>query len=402
MSVSVIDILSAKTKKDADIITVNCLLADVSVVKKLVCDDMGNYSLEFQDNKENKSCKFSLLNSEFNKKNIVKNESNEPKNSKIQNQIQKKQKKTENKAINRLTKEQMLERKSSIEKTENEFSDLSEEKAEPITEDMKQNGKSGKNIFSSEENSKKINVSVEKQTKDNLAETNTKTTEKDISKENVENFFELDIPDGLSPEETEKRRSCIKSFLGKEVLYTRHYVSIDDLEEEYGKEKFNIFTYLMSDLTTDDLHNQIDYINFDIVSLIVKDNQIIQVLYGKCRENLTIRMNDYEWTLLASLQKDENGLSFVTTLKLAEDFTDRDRFESKDSLRVYGMLNTGYNHPYINGYHVLPVTKAGDKNTMYAVIKGNEHTWANNAIAKLGNTQIGLMSKNDKYIVRVN
>ena len=54
MSVSVIDILSAKTKKDADIITVNCLLADVSVVKKLVCDDMGNYSLEFQDNKENK------------------------------------------------------------------------------------------------------------------------------------------------------------------------------------------------------------------------------------------------------------------------------------------------------------------------------------------------------------
>ena len=58
MSVSVIDILSAKTKKDADIITVNCLLADVSVVKKLVCDDMGNYSLEFQDNKENKSCKF--------------------------------------------------------------------------------------------------------------------------------------------------------------------------------------------------------------------------------------------------------------------------------------------------------------------------------------------------------
>ena len=396
MSVSVIDILSAKTKKDADIITVNCLLADVSVVKKLVCDDMGNYSLEFQDNKENKSCKFSLLNSEFNKKNIVKNESNEPKNSKIQNQIQKKQKKTENKAINRLTKEQMLERKSSIEKTENEFSDLSEEKAEPITEDMKQNGKSGKNIFSSEENSKKINVSVEKQTKDNLAETNTKTTEKDISKENVENFFELDIPDGLSPEETEKRRSCIKSFLGKEVLYTRHYVSIDDLEEEYGKEKFNIFTYLMSDLTTDDLHNQIDYINFDIVSLIVKDNQIIQVLYGKCRENLTIRMNDYEWTLLASLHR------FVTTLKLAEDFTDRDRFESKDSLRVYGMLNTGYNHPYINGYHVLPVTKAGDKNTMYAVIKGNEHTWANNAIAKLGNTQIGLMSKNDKYIVRVN
>lgn len=158
----------------------------------------------------------------------------------------------------------------------------------------------------------------------------------------------------------------------------------------------------MSDLTTDDLHNQIDYINFDIVSLIVKDNQIIQVLYGKCRENLTIRMNDYEWTLLASLQKDENGLSFVTTLKLAEDFTDRDRFESKDSLRVYGMLNTGYNHPYINGYHVLPVTKAGDKNTMYAVIKGNEHTWANNAIAKLGNTQIGLISKNDKYIVRVN
>lgn len=402
MSVSVIDILSAKTKKDADIITVNCLLADVSVVKKLVCDDMGNYSLEFQDNKENKSCKFSLLNSEFNKKNIVKNESNELKNSKIQNQIQKKQKKTENKAINRLTKEQMLERKSSIEKTENEFSDLSEEKAEPITEDMKQNGKSGKNIFSSEENSKKINVSVEKQTKDNLAETNAKTTEKDISKENVENFFELDIPDGLSPEETEKRRSCIKSFLGKEVLYTRHYVSIDDLEEEYGKEKFNIFTYLMSDLTTDDLHNQIDYINFDIVSLIVKDNQIIQVLYGKCRENLTIRMNDYEWTLLASLQKDENGLSFVTTLKLAEDFTDRDRFESKDSLRVYGMLNTGYNHPYINGYHVLPVTKAGDKNTMYAVIKGNEHTWANNAIAKLGNTQIGLISKNDKYIVRVN
>lgn len=399
MSVSVIDILSAKTKKDADIITVNCLLADVSVVKKLVCDDMGNYSLEFQDNKENKSCKFSLLNSEFNKKNIVKNESNEPK---MQNQIPKKQKKTENKAINRLTKEQMLERKSSIEKTENEFSDLSEEKAEPITEDMKQNGKSGKNIFSSEENSKKINVSVEKQTKDNLTETNAKTTEKDISKENVENFFELDIPDGLSPEETEKRRSCIKSFLGKEVLYTRHYVSIDDLEEEYGKEKFNIFTYLMSDLTTDDLHNQIDYINFDIVSLIVKDNQIIQVLYGKCRENLTIRMNDYEWTLLASLQKDENGLSFVTTLKLAEDFTDRDRFESKDSLRVYGMLNTGYNHPYINGYHVLPVTKAGDKNTMYAVIKGNENTWANNAIAKLGNTQIGLMSKNDKYVVRVN
>ena len=35
---------------------------------------------------------FSLLNSEFNKKNIVKNESNELKNSKIQNQIQKKQK----------------------------------------------------------------------------------------------------------------------------------------------------------------------------------------------------------------------------------------------------------------------------------------------------------------------
>ena len=399
MSVSVIDILSAKTKKDADIITVNCLLADVSVVKKLVCDDMGNYSLEFQDNKENKSCKFSLLNSEFNKKNIVKNESNEPK---TQNQIPKKQKKTENKAINRLTKEQMLERKSSIEKTENEFSDLSEKKAEPIMEDMKQGSKDGKNIFSFEENVKKNNVSVEKQIKDNLAETNVKTTEKAISKENVENFFELDIPDGLSPEETEKRRSCIKSFLGKEVLYTRHYVSIDDLEEEYGKEKFNIFTYLMSDLTTDDLHNQIDYINFDIVSLIVKDNQIIQVLYGKCRENLTIRMNDYEWTLLASLQKDENGLSFVTTLKLAEDFTDRDRFESKDSLRVYGMLNTGYNHPYINGYHVLPVTKAGDKNTMYAVIKGNENTWANNAIAKLGNTQIGLMSKNDKYIVRVN
>lgn len=63
MSVSVIDILSTKTKKDADIAAINYLLADKNVDKELICDELtGKYSLFFNDRAEDKTYTFLLSN----------------------------------------------------------------------------------------------------------------------------------------------------------------------------------------------------------------------------------------------------------------------------------------------------------------------------------------------------
>ena len=393
MSVSVIDILSTKTKKDADIAAINYLLADKNVDKELICDELtGKYSLFFNDRAEDKTYTFLLSNKTPQKTDICKNTSVEKTNEKIENldksiPISKKPKKN----IKKLTEEEQKERQRSLEKTENE----SFEDSIDIAVDSKI-------IYDSYD--KKADKS--KITDRSIANENTEKSDNPVNNERVKeaeqmnDFFKIDIPDGLSVKEAENLRSGIKTFAGKDVVYTRHLVSIEDNEEEFDNEIFNIYTYCMSEITENTFDDEMEKV--DIVTLIVKNNQITQILSGKCRENLVIKVGEYKWTLLASLLKDEGGvLSFVTTLKLDEDFTDRDRFRSKDSLRTYGVINNGYTHPYVQGYHVLPATKTGDKNTLYAVINGSDNTWGFNNIVELNGQKIGLKSERNKYIVRV-
>lgn len=392
MSVSVIDILSTKTKKDADIAAINYLLADKNVDKELICDEStGKYSLFFNDRAEDKTYTFLLSNKTPQKTDVYKNTSVEKTNEKIENldkpiPISKKPKKN----IKKLTEEEQKERQRSLEKTENE----SFEDSIDIAVDSKI-------IYDSHD--KKTDKS--KITDRSIANENTEKSDNPVNNERVKeaeqmnDFFKIDIPDGLSVKEAENLRSGIKTFAGKDVVYTRHLVSIEDNEEEFDNEIFNIYTYCMSEITENTFDDETEKV--DIVTLIVKNNQITQILSGKCRENLVIKVGEYKWTLLASLLKDESGVSFVTTLKLDEDFTDRDRFRSKDSLRTYGVINNGYTHPYVQGYHVLPATKTGDKNTLYAVINGSDNTWGFNNIVELNGQKIGLKSERNKYIVRV-
>lgn len=393
MSVSVIDILSTKTKKDADIAAINYLLADKNVDKELICDELtGKYSLFFNDRAEDKTYTFLLSNKTPQKTDICKNTSVEKTNEKIENldksiPISKKPKKN----IKKLTEEEQKERQRSLEKTENE----SFEDSIDIAVDSKI-------IYDSYD--KKADKS--KITDRSISDENIEKSDNPVNNERVKeaeqmnDFFKIDIPDGLSVKEAENLRSGIKTFAGKDVVYTRHLVSIEDNEEEFDNEIFNIYTYCMSEITENTFDDETEKV--DIVTLIVKNNQITQILSGKCRENLVIKVGEYKWTLLASLLKDEGGvLSFVTTLKLDEDFTDRDRFRSKDSLRTYGVINNGYTHPYVQGYHVLPATKTGDKNTLYAVINGSDNTWGFNNIVELNGQKIGLKSERNKYIVRV-
>lgn len=392
MSVSVIDILSTKTKKDADIAAINYLLADKNVDKELICDEStGKYSLFFNDRAEDKTYTFLLSNKTPQKTDVCKNTSVEKTNEKIENldkpiPISKKPKKN----IKKLTEEEQKERQRSLEKTENE----SFEDSIDIAVDSKI-------IYDSYD--KKADKS--KITDRSIANENTEKSDNPVNNERVKeaeqmnDFFKIDIPDGLSVKEAENLRSGIKTFAGKDVVYTRHLVSIEDNEEEFDNEIFNIYTYCMSEITENTFDDGTEKV--DIVTLIVKNNQITQILSGKCRENLVIKVGEYKWTLLASLLKDESGVSFVTTLKLDEDFTDRDRFRSKDSLRTYGVINNGYTHPYVQGYHVLPATKTGDKNTLYAVINGSDNTWGFNNIVELNGQKIGLKSERNKYIVRV-
>lgn len=392
MSVSVIDILSTKTKKDADIAAINYLLADKNVDKELICDELtGKYSLFFNDRAEDKTYTFLLSNKTPQKTDICKNTSVEKTNEKIENldksiPISKKPKKN----IKKLTEEEQKERQRSLEKTENE----SFEDSIDIAVDSKI-------IYDSYD--KKADKS--KITDRSIANENTEKSDNPVNNERVKeaeqmnDFFKIDIPDGLSVKEAENLRSGIKTFAGKDVVYTRHLVSIEDNEEEFDNEIFNIYTYCMSEITENTFDDETEKV--DIVTLIVKNNQITQILRGKCRENLVIKVGEYKWTLLASLLKDESGVSFVTTLKLDEDFTDRDRFRSKDSLRTYGVINNGYTHPYVQGYHILPATKTGDKNTLYAVINGSDNTWGFNNIVELNGQKIGLKSERNKYIVRV-
>lgn len=392
MSVSVIDILSTKTKKDADIAAINYLLADKNVDKELICDEStGKYSLFFNDRAEDKTYTFLLSNKTPQKTDVYKNTSVEKTNEKIENldkpiPISKKPKKN----IKKLTEEEQKERQRSLEKTENE----SFEDSIDIAVDSKI-------IYDSHD--KKADKS--KITDRSIANENTEKSDNPVNNERVKeaeqmnDFFKIDIPDGLSVKEAENLRSGIKTFAGKDVVYTRHLVSIEDNEEEFDNEIFNIYTYCMSEITENTFDDETEKV--DIVTLIVKNNQITQILSGKCRENLVIKVGEYKWTLLASLLKDESGVSFVTTLKLDEDFTDRDRFRSKDSLRTYGVINNGYTHPYVQGYHVLPATKTGDKNTLYAVINGSDNTWGFNNIVELNGQKIGLKSERNKYIVRV-
>lgn len=393
MSVSVIDILSTKTKKDADIAAINYLLADKNVDKELICDEStGKYSLFFNDRAEDKTYTFLLSNKTPQKTDVYKNTSVEKTNEKIENldkpiPISKKPKKN----IKKLTEEEQKERQRSLEKTENE----SFEDSIDIAVDSKI-------IYDSYD--KKADKS--KITDRSIANENTEKSDNPVNNERVKeaeqmnDFFKIDIPDGLSVKEAENLRSGIKTFAGKDVVYTRHLVSIEDNEEEFDNEIFNIYTYCMSEITENTFDDEMEKV--DIVTLIVKNNQITQILSGKCRENLVIKVGEYKWTLLASLLKDEGGvLSFVTTLKLDEDFTDRDRFRSKDSLRTYGVINNGYTHPYVQGYHILPATKTGDKNTLYAVINGSDNTWGFNNIVELNGQKIGLKSERNKYIVRV-
>lgn len=392
MSVSVIDILSTKTKKDADIAAINYLLADKNVDKELICDEStGKYSLFFNDRAEDKTYTFLLSNKTPQKTDVYKNTSVEKTNEKIENldkpiPISKKPKKN----IKKLTEEEQKERQRSLEKTENE----SFEDSIDIAVDSKI-------IYDSHD--KKADKS--KITDRSIANENTEKSDNPVNNERVKeaeqmnDFFKIDIPDGLSVKEAENLRSGIKTFAGKDVVYTRHLVSIEDNEEEFDNEIFNIYTYCMSEITENTFDDETEKV--DIVTLIVKNNQITQILSGKCRENLVIKVGEYKWTLLASLLKDESGVSFVTTLKLDEDFTDRDRFRSKDSLRTYGVINNGYTHPYVQGYHILPATKTGDKNTLYAVINGSDNTWGFNNIVELNGQKIGLKSERNKYIVRV-
>lgn len=392
MSVSMIDILSTKTKKDADIAAINYLLADKNVDKELICDELtGKYSLFFNDRAEDKTYTFLLSNKTPQKTDICKNTSVEKTNEKIENldksiPISKKPKKN----IKKLTEEEQKERQRSLEKTENE----SFEDSIDIAVDSKI-------IYDSYD--KKADKS--KITDRSIANENTEKSDNPVNNERVKeaeqmnDFFKIDIPDGLSVKEAENLRSGIKTFAGKDVVYTRHLVSIEDNEEEFDNEIFNIYTYCMSEITENTFDDETEKV--DIVTLIVKNNQITQILSGKCRENLVIKVGEYKWTLLASLLKDESGVSFVTTLKLDEDFTDRDRFRSKDSLRTYGVINNGYTHPYVQGYHILPATKTGDKNTLYAVINGSDNTWGFNNIVELNGQKIGLKSERNKYIVRV-
>ena len=393
MSVSVIDILSTKTKKDADIAAINYLLADKNVDKELICDEStGKYSLFFNDRAEDKTYTFLLSNKTPQKTDICKNTSVEKTNEKIENldksiPISKKPKKN----IKKLTEEEQKERQRSLEKTENE----SFEDSIDIAVDSK---------ITYDSHDKKVDKS--KNTDRSISDENTEKSDNPVNNERVKeaeqmnDFFKIDIPDGLSVKEAENLRSGIKTFAGKDVVYTRHLVSIEDNEEEFDNEIFNIYTYCMSEITENTFDDETEKV--DIVTLIVKNNQITQILSGKCRENLVIKVGEYKWTLLASLLKDEGGvLSFVTTLKLDEDFTDRDRFRSKDSLRTYGVINNGYTHPYVQGYHILPATKTGDKNTLYAVINGSDNTWGFNNIVELNGQKIGLKSERNKYIVRV-
>lgn len=393
MSVSMIDILSTKTKKDADIAAINYLLADKNVDKELICDELtGKYSLFFNDRAEDKTYTFLLSNKTPQKTDICKNTSVEKTNEKIENldksiPISKKPKKN----IKKLTEEEQKERQRSLEKTENE----SFEDSIDIAVDSKI-------IYDSYD--KKADKS--KITDRSISDENIEKSDNPVNNERVKeaeqmnDFFKIDIPDGLSVKEAENLRSGIKTFAGKDVVYTRHLVSIEDNEEEFDNEIFNIYTYCMSEITENTFDDETEKV--DIVTLIVKNNQITQILSGKCRENLVIKVGEYKWTLLASLLKDEGGvLSFVTTLKLDEDFTDRDRFRSKDSLRTYGVINNGYTHPYVQGYHILPATKTGDKNTLYAVINGSDNTWGFNNIVELNGQKIGLKSERNKYIVRV-
>ena len=392
MSVSVIDILSTKTKKDADIAAINYLLADKNVDKELICDELtGKYSLFFNDRAEDKTYTFLLSNKTPQKTDICKNTSVEKTNEKIENldksiPISKKPKKN----IKKLTEEEQKERQRSLEKTENE----SFEDSIDIAVDSKI-------IYDSYD--KKADKS--KITDRSISDENIEKSDNPVNNERVKeaeqmnDFFKIDIPDGLSVKEAENLRSGIKTFAGKDVVYTRHLVSIEDNEEEFDNEIFNIYTYCMSEITENTFDDETEKV--DIVTLIVKNNQITQILSGKCRENLVIKVGEYKWTLLASLLKDESGVSFVTTLKLDEDFTDRDRFRSKDSLRTYGVINNGYTHPYVQGYHILPATKTGDKNTLYAVINGSDNTWGFNNIVELNGQKIGLKSERNKYIVRV-
>lgn len=393
MSVSMIDILSTKTKKDADIAAINYLLADKNVDKELICDELtGKYSLFFNDRAEDKTYTFLLSNKTPQKTDICKNTSVEKTNEKIENldksiPISKKPKKN----IKKLTEKEQKERQRSLEKTENE----SFEDSIDIAVDSKI-------IYDSYD--KKADKS--KITDRSISDENIEKSDNPVNNERVKeaeqmnDFFKIDIPDGLSVKEAENLRSGIKTFAGKDVVYTRHLVSIEDNEEEFDNEIFNIYTYCMSEITENTFDDETEKV--DIVTLIVKNNQITQILSGKCRENLVIKVGEYKWTLLASLLKDEGGvLSFVTTLKLDEDFTDRDRFRSKDSLRTYGVINNGYTHPYVQGYHILPATKTGDKNTLYAVINGSDNTWGFNNIVELNGQKIGLKSERNKYIVRV-
>ena len=392
MSVSVIDILSTKTKKDADIAAINYLLADKNVDKELICDEStGKYSLFFNDRAEDKTYTFLLSNKTPQKTDICKNTSVEKTNEKIENldksiPISKKPKKN----IKKLTEEEQKERQRSLEKTENE----SFEDSIDIAVDSK---------ITYDSHDKKADKS--KNTDRSISDENTEKSDNPVNNERVKeaeqmnDFFKIDIPDGLSVKEAENLRSGIKTFAGKDVVYTRHLVSIEDNEEEFDNEIFNIYTYCMSEITENTFDDETEKV--DIVTLIVKNNQITQILSGKCRENLVIKVGEYKWTLLASLLKDESRVSFVTTLKLDEDFTDRDRFRSKDSLRTYGVINNGYTHPYVQGYHVLPATKTGDKNTLYAVINGSDNTWGFNNIVELNGQKIGLKSERNKYIVRV-
>ena len=392
MSVSMIDILSTKTKKDADIAAINYLLADKNVDKELICDELtGKYSLFFNDRAEDKTYTFLLSNKTPQKTDICKNTSVEKTNEKIENldksiPISKKPKKN----IKKLTEEEQKERQRSLEKTENE----SFEDSIDIAVDSKI-------IYDSYD--KKADKS--KITDRSISDENIEKSDNPVNNERVKeaeqmnDFFKIDIPDGLSVKEAENLRSGIKTFAGKDVVYTRHLVSIEDNEEEFDNEIFNIYTYCMSEITENTFDDETEKV--DIVTLIVKNNQITQILRGKCRENLVIKVGEYKWTLLASLLKDESGVSFVTTLKLDEDFTDRDRFRSKDSLRTYGVINNGYTHPYVQGYHILPATKTGDKNTLYAVINGSDNTWGFNNIVELNGQKIGLKSERNKYIARV-
>lgn len=392
MSVSVIDILSTKTKKDADIAAINYLLADKNVDKELICDEStGKYSLFFNDRAEDKTYTFLLSNKTPQKTDICKNTSVEKTNEKIEN-LDKSIPifKTPKKNIKKLTEKEQKERQKSLEKTENE----SFEDSIDIAVDSK---------ITYDSHDKKADKS--KNTDRSISDENTEKSDNPVNNKRVKeaeqmnDFFKIDIPDGLSVKEAENLRSGIKTFAGKDVVYTRHLVSIEDNEEEFDNEIFNIYTYCMSEITENTFDDETEKV--DIVTLIVKNNQITQILSGKCRENLVIKVGEYKWTLLASLLKDESGVSFVTTLKLDEDFTDRDRFRSKDSLRTYGVINNGYTHPYVQGYHVLPATKTGDKNTLYAVINGSDNTWGFNNIVELNGQKIGLKSERNKYIVRV-